>query len=70
MNALMKRNESTADRTIRVILGIALLSLMFVGPKTLWGLLGLIPLITGIVGMCPIYRMLGFSTCRAEECEA
>lgn len=55
-------NESRFDRAFRVVLGIALLALMFVGPKTLWGLVGLIPLITGAVGFCPIYRVLGIST--------
>lgn len=55
-------NESKFDRVFRVVLGIALLALTFVGPKTLWGLVGLIPLITGAVGFCPIYRVLGIST--------
>ena len=65
MNALSNlRNEGTIDRAARVILGIALLSLMFVGPKTLWGAIGLIPLVTGLVGFCPLYRMAGLSTCK------
>jgi hypothetical protein len=55
-------NESGIDRAIRVVLGIVLLSLVFVGPKTLWGLVGLVPLITGAVGFCPLYRLLGIST--------
>ena len=55
-------NESGLDRAIRVVLGVALLSLVFAGPKTLWGLVGLIPLITGAVGFCPLYRLLGIST--------
>lgn len=70
MNALMKRNEGKVDRTIRVVLGIALLSLVFVGPQTLWGLVGLVPLLTGIVGTCPIYRMVGMDTCGPDGCEA
>ncbi|MEM1413268.1 MAG: DUF2892 domain-containing protein [Myxococcota bacterium] len=61
--ALLPRNESNLDRGIRVALGIALLSLVFIGPKTLWGLVGLVPLVTGLAGSCPIYRMLGLSTC-------
>ena len=56
-------NEGPLDRTIRVVLGIALLSLTVVGPKSLVGLVGLIPLATGIVGFCPLYRIVGLSTC-------
>jgi hypothetical protein len=59
----MQRNESTIDRSIRVLLGVAVLALTFVGPHTLWGLLGLIPLVTGVVGFCPLYRVLRISTC-------
>jgi hypothetical protein len=64
MNALFPRNENTVDRTIRVVLGLALLSLVFVGPQTLWGLVGLVPLLTGAIGSCPLYRLFGVSTCR------
>jgi len=58
----MLHNMSTADRLIRIVLGIALLALVFTGPHTLWGLLGLIPLITAFVGFCPLYRLLGIHT--------
>jgi hypothetical protein len=60
---MLARNEGTLDRTLRVILGLAILSLVFVGPKTGWGYLGLVPLITGLVGMCPLYRLFGINTC-------
>ena len=63
-------NEGAIDRAIRVILGLALLSLVMVGPKTMWGLIGLIPLVTGLVGMCPLYRLEGIDTCGKEGCEA
>jgi hypothetical protein len=63
MNQLLHRNEGTIDRALRVLLGIALLSLTFVGPHTWWGLVGLVPLLTGIVGSCPLYSLLGLSTC-------
>ena len=56
-------NEGTLDRTIRVVLGIALLSLVFIGPKSMLGLIGLVPLATGIVGFCPLYRLVGLNTC-------
>lgn len=59
----MKRNEGSIDRLLRVIVGIAVLSLVFIGPKTAWGWLGLIPLLTGVVGTCPIYSLLGINTC-------
>ncbi len=55
-------NESAADRTIRVIAGAALVAIAVTGPKTPWGYLGLILVVTGLTGFCPIYRILGFST--------
>ncbi len=62
----MLTNESSIDRALRVVFGIVLLSLVVVGPKTMWGLLGLVPLLTGLVGFCPLYRVLGVSTCPAH----
>lgn len=62
----MSKNEGRIDRILRVILGLALLSLVFFGPKTMWGLVGLIPLVTGLVGTCPIYSLLGIRTCKVR----
>ncbi|MDP3277151.1 MAG: DUF2892 domain-containing protein [Deltaproteobacteria bacterium] len=59
----MKTNEASWDRIVRVVLGLALLSLTVVGPHTWWGLVGLVPLLTGLVGFCPLYRVFGMSTC-------
>jgi hypothetical protein len=59
----MKVNEGTPDRVIRIVVGLALISLVFVGPQTPWGWIGLIPLVTGAVGWCPAYSLLGMSTC-------
>lgn len=56
-------NEGPIDRTVRVIVGVALLALVFVGPKSLLGLVGLVPLATGLIGFCPLYRLVGLSTC-------
>ncbi|MBU2761433.1 YgaP family membrane protein [Acidithiobacillus sulfurivorans] len=56
-------NEGMADRLIRIIVGIIVIALVFVGPKTLWGWLGLVPLITGLVGWCPAYSLFGIRTC-------
>jgi hypothetical protein len=62
----MTRNIGAIDRVIRVVVGLAALSLIFVGPQTLWGLLGLVPLLTAIVGWCPPYAILGISTCKSS----
>lgn len=59
----MKRNEGTIDRVLRVALGLVLLSLVFVGPQTAWGWIGIVPLVTGLVGYCPLYALLGIRTC-------
>lgn len=59
----MTRNEGGIDRGARVLLGLILLSLVFVGPQTMWGLVGIIPLATGLVGYCPLYSVLGINTC-------
>jgi hypothetical protein len=58
----MIKNEATWDRGLRIVLGVVLLSLTVVGPRSAWGLLGLIPLVTGFVGVCPVYRLLGATT--------
>jgi len=63
----MTRNEGTVDRVLRVIVGIVLLALVFVGPQTLWGLIGIVPSVTGLVGTCPIYSVLGLRTCRVRS---
>ena len=55
-------NEGKVDRTLRIILGVALVSLVFVGPETTWGWVGLLPLITGLVGYCPAYTVFGINT--------
>ncbi|MBV1694279.1 MAG: DUF2892 domain-containing protein [Hyphomicrobiales bacterium] len=61
----MTRNIGNIERVVRGIVGLAAISLVFVGPQTAWGWLGLIPLATAIVGWCPPYALLGISTCRA-----
>ena len=63
----MTRNEGKLDRALRIVLGLALLSLVFVGPQTIWGLIGLVPLVTGLVGNCPVYSVLGISTCSLNK---
>lgn len=58
----MKVNEGGLDRLLRVLVGIAILTLVFVGPQTPWAWLGLVPLLTGVVGFCPLYALLRLNT--------
>lgn len=58
----MSTNEGTVDRLVRIIFGLVLIALVFVGPKTAWGFLGFVPLLTGLVGYCPMYRVFRVST--------
>jgi hypothetical protein len=59
-------NEATWDRVLRVLIGLAILALVFVGPKTPWGFLGVVPLATGVLGHCLGFKVLGISTCPAR----
>lgn len=59
----MKINIHPAERILRVVLGAGLVTLAFWGPSNLWFLLGAIPLLTGLMGWCPPYAMLGINTC-------
>jgi hypothetical protein len=63
MSKLLPVNEHPVERILRVAAGIVILSLVFVGPKSLWGLLGIVPILTGALGSCPLYTVLGISTC-------
>jgi len=63
----MTINEGTVDRVIRVVAGLVILSLAFVGPKTAWGYIGLLPIATGLVGYCPAYSLFGINTCPAKK---
>jgi len=65
----MARNEGALDRVLRVVVGIAILSLVFIGPQTPWAWFGLVPLITGLVGFCPLYSLLGVRTCPMPKTE-
>ena len=64
---IFPHHEHTIERVIRVVAGVLLLSLVFVGPQTLFGLVGLVPLATGLVGSCPIYTLLGVNTCSLKK---
>ena len=59
----MNTNEGGLDRLLRVAVGIGVLALAFVGPRTPLGYLGLVPLLTGAIGYCPLYAILKINTC-------
>ena len=61
------KNEGNLDRILRVVVGAAAISLVFVGPQSAWGWVGLVPLITGLVGNCPVYSLLGIKTCGIKQ---
>ncbi|MEZ6024399.1 MAG: DUF2892 domain-containing protein [Hyphomonadaceae bacterium] len=63
----MKVNEGIIDRGLRVVVGAGILSLAFVGPQTPWAYLGVIPLLTGVVGFCPAYALFGINTCGVRK---
>jgi len=67
MEIPMPKNEGGLDRVLRVIAGLAVLSLAFVGPKTPWAYLGFVPLLTGALGYCPLYSLLGLNTCPVKK---
>ena len=63
----MSRNEGTIDRALRIILGLILIALVFVGPQTSWGWIGIVPLATGLIGWCPLYTLFGLNTCPMKK---
>ncbi len=60
------KNVGSLERVIRVVAGLALVSMAFVGPANPWFLLGLVPLLTGLVGTCPPYQLFGINTCQKK----
>ena len=61
----MNLNLHGAERALRIILGASVVSLAFFGPEELWYLVGLLPFFTGVVGICPVYKLFNFSTRKA-----
>lgn len=59
----MTQNVGGIDRILRIVAGLVLISLVFVGPQTPWGWIGVIPLATALIGWCPLYVPLGISSC-------
>lgn len=58
----MIKNVNSVDQVIRIVAGIGLVSLVFIGPQTPWGWAGVILIVTGGMNFCPIYKMLGISS--------
>ena len=63
----MKKNMGKADKMLRFIVGLVLISLVFIGPQTPWGWIGVIPLLTSFVGWCPLYVPFKWSTIKGEK---
>lgn len=63
----MKTNVGTLDRVLRVLAGLVLIALTLTGTIGVWGWIGVVPLLTGAIGSCPLYSMLGFSTCSLKK---
>jgi hypothetical protein len=59
----MKSNVGGIDRILRVVLGLALIGMAAFGVIGAWGWIGVVPLLTAAMGFCPLYTVLGFSTC-------
>jgi hypothetical protein len=60
---IMQRNEGTLDRTVRVVAGAALIALAAGGVIGVWGYIGIVPIVTGAFGSCPLYSLAGINTC-------
>jgi hypothetical protein len=70
MKDFMVVTEHPIERVIRVLVGLGGISLVFFGPKSALGWFGLIPLLTGVTGLCPLYTILGFSTCSKKPAKS
>lgn len=60
---MFRTNVGGIDRLLRIILGLVLIALVFVGPQTPLGWIGVVPLLTGLLRTCPLYSLLGVNTC-------
>ena len=63
----MSVNVGGIDRILRIVVGLVLIAMVFVGPQTAWGWVGLVPLLTGLFRFCPAYTLLGMNTCPLER---
>ncbi|HEX5389151.1 MULTISPECIES: YgaP family membrane protein [Hydrogenophaga] len=65
----MTKNVGGIDRTLRIVIGLALIAAAATGTVGLWGYIGLVPLATGLMGWCPPYAMFGFNTCSVKKAD-
>jgi ABC-type polysaccharide/polyol phosphate export permease len=63
----MAANVGTIDRILRIVVGLILIAMVFVGPQTSWGWIGVVPLLTALIGFCPAYKLIGLSTCSIKK---
>jgi hypothetical protein len=63
----MTSNVGGIDRILRIVIGLGLIALVFVGPQTPWGWIGIVPLATGLIGWCPAYLPFGISSCPRSD---
>ncbi len=63
----MKHNVGGIDRVLRIVVGLVLIGLAATGTVSWWGWLGVVPLVTGALGWCPPYALLGFNTCAMKK---
>jgi len=66
----MDRNVGSWDRVLRVVVGVALIALTLTGTIGVWGWIGIVPLVTGLLGRCPMYKLLGLNTCPLNRRQA
>ncbi|WP_291992180.1 DUF2892 domain-containing protein [Candidatus Accumulibacter sp. ACC003] len=63
----MKTNVGGIDKILRIVVGIALITLAAIGVIGVWGWIGVVPLLTGLFGVCPAYSLLGANTCPIKK---
>lgn len=61
----MEKNIGSLDKAVRVLVGLVLIALVFVGPQTPWGWIGVPVIAIALFGWCPLYSVLGVKTCKA-----
>ncbi len=66
----MEQNMGYVEQAVRMLLGLAIVSLAFVGPQTVWAWLGALVTFAGAWGVCPIYTLLGINRCESSKAEA
>jgi hypothetical protein len=60
------KNVGSLDRLLRLVIGLGLVSIVFVGPQTQWGWIGVVPVLTAVFQFCPAYTLLGIRTCSKD----